>query len=114
MTFRQIDIKQYGYFADTQWRHASDSRFFEVHEPYSGKLFARVAAGSRADARVAVDAASKAFAGWSQTTPSEKAGLVLKASEIVKRRRSEIAEVLARGTGSTISFATFQQDLVAA
>jgi len=45
---------------------------------------------------------------------AEKARLFLKASEIVKRRRREIAEVLARETGSTISFATFQQDLVAA
>src|SRR5260370_26955643 len=46
--------------------------------------------------------------------PAAKARLFLKASEIVKRRRNEIAEVLARETGSTISFATFQQDLVAA
>jgi len=114
MTVTQIDVKQCGYFADNQWRHAEDNQFFEVHEPYSGRLFARVAAGSRADARVAVDAASRAFAGWSATTPSEKARLFLKAAEIVKRRRSEIAEVLARETGSTISFATFQQDLVAA
>ena len=30
---------------------------------YRGELFARVSAGSRADARVAVDAAAKAFAG---------------------------------------------------
>jgi len=61
-----------------------------------------------------VDAAAKAFAGWAETTPAEKARLFLKAAEIVKRRRTEIAEVLARETGSTISFATFQQDLVAA
>src|SRR6266542_3700114 len=114
MSVPQVDVKEYGYFADSQWRHANDRQFFAVHEPYSGKLFARVAAGSRADARVAVDAAAKAFAGWSQTTPSEKARLFLKAADIVRRRRSEIAEVLARETGSTISFATFQQDLVAA
>jgi Aldehyde dehydrogenase family len=48
------------------------------------------------------------------TPPAERARLFLKASEIVKRRRSEIAEVLARETGCTVSFATFQQDLVAA
>src|SRR6266850_1547675 len=113
MTSTQIDVKQYGYFADNKWRNAND-QFFDVHEPYSGKLFARVAGGSRADARVAVDAASKAFAGWSATAPGEKARLFLKAADIVRRRRSEIAEVLARETGSTISFATFQQDLVAA
>src|ERR1700719_4134668 len=111
MQSTEIDVKEFRYFAGNQWRKAADGKAFEVHEPYSGKLFARVAAGSRADARIAVDAGAKAFAGWSETTPAEKARLFLKASEIVKRRRNEIAEVLARETGSTISFATFQQDL---
>src|SRR6266436_3361923 len=110
----QVDVKEYGFFAHNVWRKAADNQSFEVHEPYSGKIFARVAAGSRADARVAVDAAAKAFAEWAATTPAEKARLFLKASEIVKRRRNEIAETLARETGSTISFAAFQQDLVAA
>ena len=114
MTSTQIEVKDYSYFADNQWRRAADNQFFEVHEPYSGKLFARVAAGSRADARAPWMPQPKAFAGWAETTPAEKARLFLKASEIVKRRRTEIAEVLARETGSTISFATFQQDLVAA
>jgi acyl-CoA reductase-like NAD-dependent aldehyde dehydrogenase len=62
MSVPQVDVREYGYFADSQWRHAHNSQFFEAHEPYSGRLFARVAAGSREDARVAVDAASKAFA----------------------------------------------------
>jgi acyl-CoA reductase-like NAD-dependent aldehyde dehydrogenase len=114
MNSTQADIKDYGYFAGNQWRKAANNEVFEVHEPYSGKLFARVAAGTRADGHAAVNAAAKAFPEWSETTPATKARLFLKASEIVKRRRSEIAEVLARETGSTISFATFQQDLVAA
>src|SRR4029077_847117 len=114
MTSTQIDVKDYSYFAGNQWRSAKDNHFFEVHEPFSGKLFARVAAGSRADARVAVDAAAKAFPGWSEASPDQRARLFLKASEIVRRRRTEIAEILARETGSTISFSTFQMDLVAA
>src|SRR3989442_4050050 len=114
MQSTQMDVKEYGYFAGNQWRNAVDNQVFEVHEPYSGKLFARGGAGPRGDGRVAVDAAGEAFGGWADTPPAEKARLFLKAAEIVKRRRSEIAEVLARETGSTISFATFQQDLVAA
>jgi hypothetical protein len=81
--------------------------------PYSEKLFSRVAAGTRADARVAVDGPPKALTGWSETTPPERARLLLEAAEILKRRRTEIAEVLAREIGSTISFATCQQDPVA-
>jgi acyl-CoA reductase-like NAD-dependent aldehyde dehydrogenase len=108
------EAKEYRYFADNQWRSAEGNRTFEVNEPFSGKVYARVASGTRADARFAVDAASRAFVSWSETTPAEKARLFLKAAEIVTRRRAEIANVLARETGSTISFATFQQDLVAA
>src|SRR6204780_3422966 len=114
MNSTQADVKEYSYFAGNQWRKAEGNQVFEVHEPYSGNLFARVAAGSRADGRTAVDEAAAAFPAWAESTPAEKARLFLKASEIVKRRRSEIAKVLARETGSTISFATFQQDLVAA
>src|SRR5882762_9797646 len=114
MTSTQIDVKDYRYFAGNQWRKAEGNQVFEVHEPYSGRLFARVAAGTRADARIAVDAAAKAFPAWADSTPAERATLFLKASEIVRRRRTEIAEILARETGSTISFSTFQMDLVAA
>ena len=110
----QTEVKEYRYFADNQWRSAEANRTFEVREPYSGKPFARVASGTRTDARFAVDAAARAFGSWSESTPAEKARLFLKAAEIVRRRRTEIADVLARETGSTISFATFQQDLVAA
>ncbi|TDG18833.1 aldehyde dehydrogenase family protein [Paraburkholderia silviterrae] len=77
-------------------------------------LYARVAAGGRAEAAIAVKAAAAAFPAWAQTTPAERAMLFFKAAEIVKRRRAEIARILAQETGSTISFATFQQDLVAA
>jgi acyl-CoA reductase-like NAD-dependent aldehyde dehydrogenase len=90
MQSTQMDVREYSYFAGNQWRKAADNQVFEVHEPYSGKLFARVAAGTRADGRTAVDAAAKAFEGWAATTPAEKTHLFLKASEIVKRRRSEI------------------------
>jgi len=114
MQSTQTEVREYSYFAGNQWRKAENNRVFEVHEPYSGKPFARVASASRADARAAVDAAAKAFPGWAETTPAERASVFLKAAEIMKRRRNEIAEILVRETGSTISFSTFQMDLVAA
>jgi len=48
--------------------------------------------------RLAVDAASK-HSPDGRKRPAERAPVFLKAAEIVKRRRSEIAEVLARETG---------------
>ena len=107
-------IPEYRYFAGGEWRAAENNKLFDVYRPYDRSLYARVAAGGRAEAQAAVEAAANAFPAWSQTTPAERARLFNKAAEIVKRRRAEIAEILAVETGSTISFATFQQDLVAA
>src|SRR5258706_1708497 len=83
------------YFAGGEWRSAEGNKLFDVHQPYDRALYARVAAGCRAEAKIAVDAAAKAFPAWSQTTPGERAKLFFKAAEIVKRRRAEIAQVLA-------------------
>jgi len=112
---RQPDeVRTYKYYAGGAWRAAANGQVFAVHEPFSGHVYAAVAACGRADAQLAVNAAADAFPAWSETTPADRARCFLKAGEIVKRRRAEIAEILARETGSTISFATFQQDLVAA
>src|ERR1700680_3879326 len=107
-------IKEYRYFVGGEWCTAEHHKLFEVFRPYDRALYARVAAGGRAKAKLPVEAAAKAFPAWAATTPAERARLFFKAAEIVKRRRAEIADILADETGSTISFATFQQDLVAA
>lgn len=108
------DVRTYKCFVDGEWRAAANGQTFDDFEPYSGAVYAKVAAGGRAEALGAVKAAAAAFPAWAATPPAERAKLLFKAAEIVKRRRAEIAEVLALETGSTISFATFQQDLVAA
>ncbi|MEV6608137.1 aldehyde dehydrogenase family protein [Kutzneria sp. NPDC051319] len=102
----------------TEYRHyrngiwAEHTATFDVHEPYSGKPFARVAACGRADAKAAVDAAAAAFDQWAALSPSKKSALFLRAAEIAESRREEIADLLARETGTSIYFANFQQDLV--
>jgi acyl-CoA reductase-like NAD-dependent aldehyde dehydrogenase len=105
------DVPAYRWYADGTWHDAPDA--FDDFEPYSGKLYARVPNCGAEEAKVAVEAANRAFPSWAELPPAEKARLFFKAAEIVRRRRDEIAEILARETGSTIPFSTFQQDLVA-
>lgn len=102
------------YYAGGQWREAAGGAVFEDYEPYTGEVFARVADGGAAEARIAIEAAAEAFPAWAALAPAEKAKLFYRAAEIVRRRSKEIAEILARETGSTIPFSTFQQEGVAA
>ncbi|MEV0486610.1 aldehyde dehydrogenase family protein [Streptomyces sp. NPDC050508] len=102
------------YYAGGQWREAAGGAVFEDYEPYTGEVFARVADAGAAEARIAIEAAAEAFPAWAALAPAEKAKLFYRAAEIVRRRSKEIAEILARETGSTIPFSTFQQEGVAA
>src|ERR1700727_1225353 len=108
-----MEVKKYQYYAGGVWRDAENGRTFDDLEPYSGKVFAKVAAAGKNDMKIALKAAAEAFPAWAATTPAQRAELLFKAAAIIKRRRVEIAGILAKETGSTISFATFQQDLLA-
>src|SRR5580692_5613216 len=89
-------VQEFRYFVDGEWRAAENNAQFDVYRPYDRSVYAHVAAGGRSEATLAVDAAAKAFPTWSQSTPAERARLFFKAAEIVKRRRTEIAEILAQ------------------
>src|SRR5476651_2053457 len=105
-----MEVKKYQYYAGGVWRDAEDGRTFDDLEPYSGKVYAKIAAASRKDMKIAIDAAAKAFPAWAATTPSEKAELLFKAAAIIKRRKPEIAEALAKETGSTITLRLFREN----
>jgi len=101
------------WYAGGEWRDAAESALFDDFEPYTGQRYARVANCGPKEAKIAIASAHQAFPAWAKTPPAEKARLFFKAADIVRRRRAEIAEILARETGSTIPFSVFQQDLVA-
>jgi Aldehyde dehydrogenase family len=104
-------IKEYKRFVGGEWALRGKRqalRRLSALRPCA--LCARCGLRSRSKARRR--GCANAFPAWSQTAPAERAKLFFRAAEIVKRRRAEIAKILALETGSTISFATFQQDLV--
>jgi acyl-CoA reductase-like NAD-dependent aldehyde dehydrogenase len=103
-----MEVKKYQYYAGGVWRDAENGRTFDDMEPYSGKVFAKVAAGGRKEMKIALDAAAAAFPAWAATTPAQRAELLLKVAAIVQRRKTEMSTALAKETGSTILFALSQ------
>jgi acyl-CoA reductase-like NAD-dependent aldehyde dehydrogenase len=108
-----VDAPIYKYHVGGQWNDADGGQLFDSYEPFSGNVFARVAACGPEEMGKAIQAAHEAFPAWAAMPPGEKAALLFKCAEIVERRSDEIADMLARETGSTILFSQFQQGLVA-
>jgi acyl-CoA reductase-like NAD-dependent aldehyde dehydrogenase len=95
------------------WVAADDGRTFEDRDPFTGDVVAEVAAGSRDDARRAIEAAAAAAPAWGQTPPVVRQGVFLEAAAVLESRRDDVVSLLARETGATFGFGMFQMQFVA-
>jgi aldehyde dehydrogenase (NAD+) len=85
---------------------------FDDPDPYTGEVVARVPAGGREDARLAIETASDAFASWSKSPPALRQQIFLKAADILESRRDEVVSLLSRETGASFGFGMFQMHFV--
>lgn len=101
-------MTMYRMFIGGAWVDAVDGQTFEDSNPYTGERFADVAAGKQADVKKAIDAAQRAFAGWSATLPAERRRILQKAADVLESRREQLVKNLIDETGSTFGMAMFQ------
>jgi acyl-CoA reductase-like NAD-dependent aldehyde dehydrogenase len=111
-TATDTDKAQHRHFIGGRWVEASNGSIFDDLDPYTGEAVATAAAGTREDARRAVEAAAAAFPDWSQTPPAERQRIFLEAAAILERRSEEVVSLLARETGASFGFGMFQMGFV--
>jgi acyl-CoA reductase-like NAD-dependent aldehyde dehydrogenase len=95
-----------------KWVEASNGETFEDLDPYTGEVTATVPAGTREDARAAIDAAASSFPVWSKAGPAERQAVFLRAADILESRRDEVVALLAAETGCSFGFGMFQMGFV--
>lgn len=86
--------------------HAVDGTSGEVTSlinPSTGMAFATAPKSNAADVDAAFSAASNAFPGWRDSTPSQRQRALLKIADAIEARESEIIEIECRNTGKPIS-----------
>jgi RHH-type proline utilization regulon transcriptional repressor/proline dehydrogenase/delta 1-pyrroline-5-carboxylate dehydrogenase len=62
-----------------------------IDPSHTSRIVGRVAMAGPVHAQAAIEAARKALPGWAETTARERAGVLVKAAEIMRRRRFELA-----------------------
>jgi acyl-CoA reductase-like NAD-dependent aldehyde dehydrogenase len=112
MTTQATEIREAKLFIGGEWLDSEGGETFDDPDPFTGDPVARVAAGTREDARRAVEAAAEAFPAWSQAPPAVRQRIFLKAADILDSRSDEIASWLIRETGSAFGFTMFQLQFV--
>ena len=95
----RLDVrKTYKLYVGGAFPRSESGRSYPVHDA-KGRFWANAAHASRKDARDAVQAARKAFPGWSTRTPYNRGQVVYRVAEVLEGRRAQLAEEVQRGEG---------------
>ena len=79
----------------------SESGYSYVVNDSKGKFMANASLASRKDARDAVQAARKAFPGWSGRTAYNRAQIVYRMAEVMEDRRPQFVDAVVKSEGRT-------------
>ncbi len=98
-TSARIDVrKTYKLYIGGAFPRSESGRSYVVND-HKGRFLANAALASRKDARDAVQAARKAFGGWSARTPYNRGQVVYRVAEVLEGRRAQFVEDVMLGEG---------------
>lgn len=92
-------------YINGKWLEGSEGTF-EVKNPATGEILATVQKGGEKETKEAIQAANKAFEGWSQTSPAERAKLMNKMADLVENDSERLAKIMTMEQGKPLSQAT--------
>lgn len=89
-------------YINGKWLEGSEGTF-EVKNPATGEILATVQKGGEKETKEAIQAANKAFEGWSQTSPVERAKLMNKMADLVENDSERLAKIMTMEQGKPLS-----------
>jgi acyl-CoA reductase-like NAD-dependent aldehyde dehydrogenase len=96
------EIKEHANLVDGAWVPAASGETFTAVSPATGETIGTVPWGDRADAQRAIDAANRAFDGWSRLTAFERAAKMHAVGDAIEGRRDELARLLTLEQGKPL------------
>ena len=80
----------YRQLIDGEWRDASNGATWDLLNPASEDVVRTVPFGTGEDCRLAIDAAQRAFRGWADRTPYDRAAILKRAADLMRARADDL------------------------
>jgi 1-pyrroline dehydrogenase len=100
-----VTVEQHKNLVGGEWVESASGETMEVLNPATGETIAEVPRANAEDVDRAVQAAKKALPEWLETTPGERAELLLKLAAAIDEHTEELAELESRNVGKPLSYA---------
>jgi aminomuconate-semialdehyde/2-hydroxymuconate-6-semialdehyde dehydrogenase len=92
-------------YIDGTFREPISGVYLDNYEPATGEVYSLIPDSDERDLAQAVDAAQKAFPGWSAMSVDERSRILLRIADIIEQRRDELALAESRDTGKPLALA---------
>src|SRR5881275_1919309 len=97
-----VTVSSYKNLVGGEWVDSSSGETMEVVNPATGEAIAEVPRGTKDDADRAVEAAKKALPEWLETTPAERAEVLLKLADLIDEHAEELAQLESTNVGKPL------------
>jgi 1-pyrroline dehydrogenase len=94
-----VAVSQHKNFVGGEWVDAVEGGTAEIVNPATGETIAEVPSGTQADVDRAVEAAKAALPEWLETTPGERAGMLLKLADGLEEHADELCRTESANVG---------------
>ncbi|MGO3228374.1 MAG: NAD-dependent succinate-semialdehyde dehydrogenase [Oceanisphaera sp.] len=92
---------QTGWYCDGQWRDSNQQ--YEVNNPASGQLLAKVAVCGTQETQAAIDAATQAFGPWRHKTAKARSAILRRWYELMMEHQDALAELMVLEQGKPLA-----------
>lgn len=100
-----------GYLVNGEWHQADET--FDVLNPATGEVIAKVAKAGKKETQAAIAAASKAFPAWREKTAKERSTLLYRWFELINENKSWLARLMTLEQGKPLKEAEGEVDYAA-
>ena len=97
-----VTISSYKNFVGGEWVDSASGETMEVLNPATGETIAEVPRGTGEDVERAVAAAKQALPEWLETTPGERAEVLLKLADLIEEHAEELAQLESTNVGKPL------------
>jgi len=97
-----VTVSSYKNFVGGEWVDSASGDTMEVVNPSTGEAIAEVPRGTAEDVDRAVAAAKQALPEWLETTPGERAEVLLKLADLIDEHTEELAQLESTNVGKPL------------
>ena len=94
---------KFGQFIDGKWQQSSNKETYDVINPATEEVIGKASKASSTDVEKALKSAEKGFEVWKKFTPWDRATIIRKIADLIRKKNNELAKWMTLETGKPLA-----------